>query len=68
MGVIVKDIPFYQSGDKWTPDVYKLTDGYETCNSVVSRSYQLVWWDGKSITFSRNECDEQSYIEIKLYK
>lgn len=67
-GVSVKDIPLYQRGDEWTPDVFKLDYGEDACNHVLSRSYNQTWWDGSSFIFSRNECDNSSYIKISLYE
>jgi hypothetical protein len=66
MSVSVKNIPFYY-GDDWSGDEYLLDAGEGTCNSLVSRSENTTWWDGSSYVFSRNECDEGSYISIKLY-
>ena len=61
MGVSVKNIPHNEA------DSYLLNAGEKTCGYVVSRNYQLNWYDGKSVTFSRNECDSESYIKIDFY-
>lgn len=66
-GVIVKNIPFYET-NYYNSDTYLLKSGAETCGYLVSRNHQHVWYDGSSVTFSRNECDEDSYIKITLYE
>ena len=63
----VKNIPF-NFGDEWSGYEYYLSMDEETCNYVVSRTNNTTWYDGKSFVFSRNECDEESYIKITLYK
>ncbi len=63
----VKNIPFYEH-ESWSgDDIFRLDAGSETCTNIVSRSDNTTWWDGKSFVFSRNECDSESYIKIKLY-
>ncbi|MFZ1290190.1 MAG: hypothetical protein WAR79_08865 [Melioribacteraceae bacterium] len=65
--VSVKNIPF--SEHNWdNSDTYLLSAGESTCGNVLSRSYSQVWSNGYSYTFSRNECNDESYIEIKLYE
>jgi hypothetical protein len=65
--VSVKNIPFYEKN--WdNSETFTLNLQKETCGYVVSRSYNHVWWDGSSYIFSRNECDEDSYIKIALYE
>ncbi|MBK7978976.1 MAG: hypothetical protein IPK06_02970 [Ignavibacteriae bacterium] len=65
--ISVKDIPFGEHN--WTnSDTYLLRGGESTCGKVVSRSYNQVWWNGYSYSFTRNECDEDSYISISLYE
>lgn len=65
--VSVKNIPFYEKN--WdNSETFTLNLQKETCGYLVSRSYNHVWWDRTSYIFSRNECDEDSYITITLYE
>lgn len=65
--VSVKNIPFYEKN--WdNSETFMLNLQKETCGYLVSRSYNHVWWDGSSYIFSRNECDDDSYIKITVYE